>query len=493
MTSPQEPAPPPARPAPPFPFQALARACFALDRRSLALFRVGLALVLLADLAGRWPDLAAHYSDDGVLPRSLLAVNVPVSLHALGGSVAYERLVFLLAGAVAVALLLGYRTQLATFLSWLLLLSLHARNPLVLHGGDLLERMLLFWGIFLPLGARCSLDAARSGTGAPPAQTSACSAATAALLLQVVFVYWFGLAARTHPAWWGDATAVADALSLDSYATPLGHWMRGLPPGLLRAATVATVALEGLGPLVLLLSGGLGPVRTALVALFLAFHALLGLSLRLGTFSLVCMVAWLPFLPAWFWDVLLARRRATDPPASPEPPAGLSPLATAVVLLSLTYVFLYNLGALRTGFALTQLKGVGLEQSWGMFSPYPSRVDGWYVVEARLADGREVDPFRGGPVRWEKPEPISAAYPSVRWFAYLSLLPRPEYAPLRPYFAEYLGRRWGAEHGPGEAVQSVAVYYMLRFIRPDYTATPPEKVLLARVERAPEGPGGQAP
>jgi hypothetical protein len=233
------------------------------------------------------------------------------------------------------------------------------------------------------------------------------------------------------------------------------------------------------------------------VTLFLAFHALLGLSLRLGTFSLVCMVAWLPFLPAWFWDTLLTllRRRPPGRPAAPpgSPPPGLSPLAATAVLLSLTYVFLYNLEALRTGFALSHLKGVGLEQSWGMFAPYPNRVDGWYVVEARLKDGREVDPFRGGPVSWEKPEPVSAAYPSVRWFAYLSLLPRPEYAPLRPYFAEYLGRRWDAEHGPGEAVQSVAVYYMLRFIRPDYTATPPEKVLLARVERAPDRPGGQAP
>ncbi len=486
----------PPQPAPQSPLKALARTFFALDLRSLALFRIGLALVLLADLAGRWPDLAAHYTDDGVLPRSLIAVNVPVCLHALGGSATYERVVFLLATAVAGALLLGYRTPLATFLSWLLLLSLHARNPLVLHGGDLLERMLLFWGIFLPLGARYSLDARLAG-GPAPEGASVCSVATAALLLQVVFLYEFGLAARRHPAWWGDATAVADALHLDSYATPLGRWMRGLPPGVLRAATVGTVALEGLGPLVLLLSGGLGPVRTVLVALFVVFHAVLGLSLRLGTFSLVCMVAWLPFLPAWFWDVPLAplRRLAPGSPAAPTGYAapGLSPLASAVVLLSLTYVFLYNLEALGTGFALSHVKGVGLEQSWGMFAPYPNRMDGWYAVEARLKDGREVDPFRGGPVSWDKPEPISATYPSVRWAAYLFLLPRPEYAPLRPYFAEYLGRRWDVEHPPGEAVESVAVYYMLRFIRPDYTATPPEKVLLARVERAPDGPGGQPP
>ena len=272
-------------------------------------------MLLLADLAGRWPDLTAHYSDAGVLPRSITPIYVPLPLHSLGGSAAYEGFLFVLAGAVAVALLLGYRTTLATLFSWLLLLSLHARNPLVLHAGDLLQRMLLFWSMFLPLGACWSLDARR----AAPIRGSVCSVATAALMLQVVFVYWFGLAARTHPAWWGDGTAVADALSLDFYATPLGVWRGGLPPALLRFATLATVVVEGGGPLLLLLSGGTGRLRTAVVFLLIAFHVMLGLFLRLGTFPLACVVAWLPFLAASFWDGLrrLAKRRS--PEDSPQP------------------------------------------------------------------------------------------------------------------------------------------------------------------------------
>jgi hypothetical protein len=424
------------------------------------------------------------------MPRGVVPVYVAAPLHALAGSAVYERVLFVWAAAVAVALALGYRTQLATFFSWLLLLSLHARNPLVLHAGDLLERMLLFWAIFLPLGARWSLDAARStGTGAA-ARPLVCSAATVALLLQIVFMYWFGLAARTHPAWWGEGTAVADALSLDFYATPLGRWARGLPPEVLRAATLGTVALEGGGTAVLLLSGGLGRVRTTVVALFIAFHVLLGLFLRLGTFSLVCVVAWLPFLPAWFWDSAAARvlrlitRRPTAQPGQPTGgAAGLSPLATAVVLLALAYVFLCNWLALREGFSLSLVRGIGLEQSWGMFAPYPNREDGWYVVVGTLKDGATVDPLRRGPVSWDKPEMISATYPSARWAAYLLLLSRPAYAAYRPYFADYLGRHWNGEHQGSETMESIEVYYMLRFIQPDHTATPPEKVLLTRLGR----------
>jgi hypothetical protein len=500
----------PAPGASPSSWSRLAGLFFGLDLRSLALFRVGLAVLLLADLGGRWPDLEAHYSDAGVLPRAFTPVYVPLPVHSMSGSAAYEGFLFLLAGAVAVALLVGYRTTLVAFLSWLLLLSLHARNPLVLHGGDLLERMLLFWAMFLPLGARWSLDARRSGA-TTSAAGSACSVATVALVLQVVFVYWFGLAARTDAAWWGDGTAVAEALSLDFYATPLTAWARGLPPQLLRFATFATVTVEGGGPLLLLLSGGMGRLRTAVVALMIAFHVMLGLFLRLGTFPLACVVAWLPFLPASFWDGVLPRLRrfvtrrprALPAPSASEgtpslalgageetidaaPPPGLSPVATALVVVSLAYVVFCNVQGLRSGFVLSLVKGVGIEQSWGMFAPRPNREDGWYVVVARREDGQEVDPFRDGPVSWDRPARVSALYPNVRWAAYASVIhwPGNEKA-FPPLFADYLGRRWNARHHGGEAVQSVEVYYMLRFIRPDFTTTPPEKVLLARVERGP--------
>ena len=53
-----------------------ARDLFGIDTRSLAVLRVALALIILADLAIRASELSAFYTEDGVLPRALLADQV---------------------------------------------------------------------------------------------------------------------------------------------------------------------------------------------------------------------------------------------------------------------------------------------------------------------------------------------------------------------------------------------------------------------------------
>ncbi|MEM6985856.1 MAG: hypothetical protein AAF499_04885, partial [Pseudomonadota bacterium] len=136
---------------------------FALDLRSVALFRVGLAVAVLSDLLYRASDLSAFYTDAGVLPRTVLreAINAqPVSLHALSGGAGLQIGLFVLCALAALALLIGYRSQLAAFVCWALMLSLHQRNPLLLQGGDDLLVILLFFGFLLPLGARFGIDAA---------------------------------------------------------------------------------------------------------------------------------------------------------------------------------------------------------------------------------------------------------------------------------------------------------------------------------------------
>ena len=142
-------------------------ALFGIDLRSLALFRIAIALLLLIDLASRLRLLSANYTDAGAHPRStaLLAYAMDglPSLYMLGGSTRFALALFLVAGVAAVLLGIGWRTRIATVVSWLLLDSLHSRHLLLLDGGDYLLRCLLFWSIFLPLGARGSFDARRLG------------------------------------------------------------------------------------------------------------------------------------------------------------------------------------------------------------------------------------------------------------------------------------------------------------------------------------------
>ncbi|MGB7084756.1 MAG: hypothetical protein WBD47_04330, partial [Phormidesmis sp.] len=134
---------------------------YSLDVRSLALLRIGLALVILTDLATRFGDLTAHYSDFGVLPRAVLNDGILKpgywSLHMLSGQPIFQGLLFLAAAVAAIAMLFGYRSRWAVIASWILLISMHNRNPLLIFAADDVLRAVMFWAMFLPLGAAYSV------------------------------------------------------------------------------------------------------------------------------------------------------------------------------------------------------------------------------------------------------------------------------------------------------------------------------------------------
>jgi hypothetical protein len=66
---------------------------FALDLRSLALFRILLASLLLSRWVYRLPDLQAHFTDDGLLPRELLQNTFfSFSFHLFSGSYWFQAL-----------------------------------------------------------------------------------------------------------------------------------------------------------------------------------------------------------------------------------------------------------------------------------------------------------------------------------------------------------------------------------------------------------------
>lgn len=113
---------------------------FALDTRSLAVFRVALALTILGDLALRARDPGAFYTDDGVLPRALLAddigsrtpwlsLGVGLVPHFWFSGLIGQGFWFVVAGLTAVLLLVGWRTRwVVTVASWVLLTSLQSRT-----------------------------------------------------------------------------------------------------------------------------------------------------------------------------------------------------------------------------------------------------------------------------------------------------------------------------------------------------------------------------
>jgi len=289
---------------------------FGADLRSLAALRIGCAFIILLDLASRSTDLVAHYTDFGVVPRTLVMQQSSsrwyISLHYLSGVWQLEALLFGLAAVAAGALLVGYRTRLAGALSWLLFVSLCGRNPYVLQGGDQLLRVVLFWGMFLPWGAVYSVDAAWGRNSPPPGAEPYLSWGTAAYALQILFMYWFTAVLKSAPQWWSEGSAVYYALNIDYLVTPLGNLLRDAPEVLLKFATWSVLAFEIVGPLALLLPLRRGQLRLATVCCFMLLHASFLLTLFIGIFPLVGMVSTLFFVPALFWD-FFARRAAGAP------------------------------------------------------------------------------------------------------------------------------------------------------------------------------------
>src|SRR5829696_6414192 len=277
---------------------------FGADLRSLALFRIVLAVLVLADLANRTTDLTAHYTDAGVLPRTALVEQIlspwAFSLNLMNGELFFQALLFCIAALAALGLLVGYRTRLMTVVVWVLLLSIQWRNPLVTGADGPLLRLLLFWAIFLPLGAYWSVDRALKDAS-QRFSTRFLSLATVGLFMQIAFVYWFTAALKSGPEWRVDGTALYYALSLDQIASPFGHYLLNFPD-LLTVMTFATFGLEALGPFLLFCPFFTGPVRTGAVMAFMSLHFGIWLSMPIGVFSLVAAFCMVCFLPSWFWD-----------------------------------------------------------------------------------------------------------------------------------------------------------------------------------------------
>lgn len=507
---------------------------FGADLRSLAVFRIVLGVLVLADLANRATDLVAHYTDAGVTPRAAIAqppdpqafpeavwVSSPwsFSLNSLSGGAPFQAVIFAVGALAAAALLVGYRTRVANVVVWVVLLSIQYRNPLVLASGDILLRMLLFWGMFLPLGAIWSLDRLRRSA---PERLSMryFSLATIALFMQIAFMYWFTALLKSGAEWRTDFSALYYALSLDQVARPFGTFLLEFP-ALVTALTIGTLVLEVVGPFLLFSPFFTGPVRTGAILAFMSLHFGIWLTMDIGIFPFISAFSMVCFLPAWFWDTALPKLRAawpdrfgsatarlsiagsrgdapgTDASAGPDRNAGAAPVELKasfandmLAILFLVVVLFWNLTTVTSIAMPTGVRSLGvflgLEQRWNMFAPRPTIDDGWYVIPGTLKNGQRVDlmsvvrydfdPPKG--VSWEKPPVVAYTDNNEHWRKYLEFTGLAEHADQRPYFGGYLCRAWNSRHTDGERLERLQIFYMRETTQPDYQPPKKEKVFL---------------
>jgi hypothetical protein len=438
-----------------------------------------LALLLLADLAIRATDLSAMYTDAGMFPRAEIWNRITSawnwSLHFASGASWYQAVLFGISGVLALALAVGCATRVATIASWVMVVSIHHRAPGILSGAEILLRMLLFWAMFLPLGAAWAVDSWRAqGKGRVPLnsrETRVLSVASAAVLLQMGLMYLFSAIFKSNAQWF-HGQALAGILAHDFYALPPAAWLLRFP-GLLKVLTWTVLVVEWAAPLLLFSPRWTGRVRLAAICVLAAMHIGIGICLEVGIFSYVSLAGLSLFLPAEFWNNrFLARfgHRVEQPerdlrirqsavirnPHLPYVAQGLCLLALIYVLtLNLNSISSHPLASLQPENFRVFRTGLGLSQNWGMFGEIPS-MDGWYVARAKLRDGSVVDLLRNGAaLDWKRPEFPARLFPNHFWhklFREMAYFDDQGFQVYRAPVAQYLCRNWNARNPPAKEV-----------------------------------------
>lgn len=274
-----------------------------------------MGLVLLVDLVERLFSIEAFYSDFGAVPRFAVTESISrsfyLSLHLMTGSTVLESILFLINAVFIICFILGYRTRLMSFLCWFFFISMSNRNPMVLHGGDVVTRSIMFWTMFIPLGIHYGVDAALHKIPYPNRKIF--TPGTVGMLLQLLIVYFFSALYKTDRVWFPEGTATAYALQLESFVTKFGLFVRDFPL-VLKILTLSTYFLEMLGPIYMLIPFNNMKWRIPVIIAFVGLHTGIFLTMNIGMFPWMCIAAWTIFLPTEFWEMIVPRlpRKAGD-------------------------------------------------------------------------------------------------------------------------------------------------------------------------------------
>lgn len=425
----------------------LLRRSFSVSEVSFLLCKRFLAVVLFIDLFFRWQNLEVFFTDQGVLPRQALRdiLNNQYVFNPLlwNGSYGFALIVVLFGMISALALLYNRGGVFALAGSFLVQITLTARNPYIVHGGDDLLRLMLLWAFLMELEAQWSEARKRS---------SYFGLGSVFFILQLALMYQFTAILKMDSAWLTEGDAIYRSLQLKSFVTPLGEWVSTWPSGILRFMTKLTWFLEFSILIVWSFLAGNRRDRDVICLFMIGFHFCLSLVLYLGSFPWICIAYWIALLSnqssSWFFKKLhwsLPKNRSCG-----FRQLRMGRIALRMMMLGFMIVVMsWNIGTLDHGFyrlesSFWKLGHIfRLHQKWDMFAPRPTNEDGWFVIEAVDRKGQTVDLWdHSMPVGDRVPENIANTYPNTMWRKYLINMWIRDYSAYRPYLAEYFCRKY---------------------------------------------------
>jgi len=291
------------------------RAWLQVDPRALGLFRIFFGVLCFYDVLRRYQWIEVFYANTGVLSNhfSLFRPHSTYNFSLLYTFSNPEevKIFFIVTMACLVVFTFGLFTKFFHVICMLCIISIHSRNVMLENGGDVVMNLWWLWTLWLPLGARFSLDAlrqsVRAGAGERPGdlqaplpgnQAPVRSLAMFAILCQLSVIYLFNALHKGGGAW-SDGTAISWVLEQDRLATHLGQWAKtALPLDVFKGMTWGTLVIEGLAPILLLTPIFVGPARRLVIGLLIGLHGGIWILTDVGLFSPVMLVSFFLLLSA---------------------------------------------------------------------------------------------------------------------------------------------------------------------------------------------------
>ncbi len=393
-------------------------------------------------------------------------------------------------------------------MTWIFTISLHNRNAVILNGGDTLMGNLLFFSMFVPLGAYFSIDSLQNSSQNKKTSNQVLTLGTLAILLQVAFMYIFTAILKMRTDVWQSGKAIYHSLSLCQCVTPFGEYLLQFKQ-ILEFLTSVVLYFELIGPFLMFMPILNGQIRLILIILFFILQVGFGATLTICLFPWASVVAILPFLPPYFWDSVLKKVRVEErwthfissfqkrifsnpilekillfQPNITINTLKPSAFTNVIVSFFLLLIFWWNLSPLDPRYTLPpQLSTLGntfrLIQNWAMFAPPGTRVV-WIVIPGELKNGKTVDILQNGKdVSWDKPKSPTLYYKNQRWLSLLATSISPGRASsLVPPITNYFCKDWNKKHIGEAQVTEVEFYVVYQNILENYELSDPEKLFI---------------
>ena len=247
-----------------------------------SLFRIFLGIVIILDTFQRMSLSSLLYSDQGILPRSIVITNsYDFSLFFISGSPYFSFLLFSINIIMGLLIIFRVHTLKAILISLFIVISYQNRAPTVFYGGDQVLKILIFFSIFFPFNKKNNL--LKDG-----------NFYFFVYLIQVSFIYWGSLFFKLSSSdqWFPKGVALKQLIQFESIIYPLFHNLK-INDILSQALSFSVLLMLFVTPILFFCGWKL---RRVAAYLLIMFHSTIFLTLKVGLFPIINIVSLLPLL-----------------------------------------------------------------------------------------------------------------------------------------------------------------------------------------------------